>query len=312
MRAADEGRVRSAVCLGGNLFGSNPDAKFAHRALGKLELVTYLNTTLNTGHAWGRGRETLILPVLARDEEAEATTQESMFNFVRLSDGKQTRLQGPRSEVDIVATIAGRVLGEGSPVDWAGLKRHCHIRELIARIIPGYAQLAEIDRTKQEFHIPGRTLHESRFPTPSGKARFTVQPLPPLKAQNGQLRLMTVRSEGQFNTVVYEDEDIYRGQERRDVILLNRTDIDRLGLEVDQRVTVRSTAGEMHGILVREYDIRAGNALMYYPEANVLVPATTDPLSKTPAFKCVAVDVEPEARPSRPTQSHDLLPVLQP
>ena len=32
---------------------------------------------------------------------------------------------------------------------------------------------------------------------------------------------MTVRSEGQFNTVVYEEEDIYRGQERRDVILMN-------------------------------------------------------------------------------------------
>ncbi len=34
---------------------------------------------------------------------------------------------------------------------------------------------------------------------------------------------MTVRSEGQFNTVVYEEEDIYRGQERRDVILMNPT-----------------------------------------------------------------------------------------
>ena len=45
-----------------------------------------------------------------------------------------------------------------------------------------------------------------------------------------QLRLMTVRSEGQFNTVVYEEEDIYRGQERRDVILMNPADIERLGL----------------------------------------------------------------------------------
>ena len=87
MHAANEGRVRAAICLGGNLFGSNPDAAFAHRALGKLDLVTYLSTTLNTGHAWGRGRETLVLPVLARDEEPEPTTQESMFNFVRLSDG---------------------------------------------------------------------------------------------------------------------------------------------------------------------------------------------------------------------------------
>ena len=94
MQAAERGEMRSAFCLGGNLFGSNPDAKFAHRALGKLELVTYLSTTLNTGHAWGRGRETLILPVLARDEEPQPTTQESMFNYVRLSDGGPARLAG--------------------------------------------------------------------------------------------------------------------------------------------------------------------------------------------------------------------------
>ncbi len=72
MEAAEQGAVRSAVCLGGNLFGSNPDATFALQALSKLELVAYLSTTLNTGHAWGRARETLILPVRARDEEPEA------------------------------------------------------------------------------------------------------------------------------------------------------------------------------------------------------------------------------------------------
>jgi anaerobic selenocysteine-containing dehydrogenase len=107
---------------------------------------------------------------------------------------------------------------------------------------------------------------------------------------------MTVRSEGQFNTVVYEEEDIYRGQERRDVILMNAVDIERLGLSVDQRVTVRSAAGQRSGIHVRIGAIRAGNALMYYPEANVLVPATVDPESKTPAFKSVPVTVEPEKR----------------
>ena len=106
MEAAERGTMKSVLCLGGNLFGSNPDAKFAARALNKLELVTYLSTTLNTGHAWGRGRETLILPVLARDEEPQPTTQESMFNFVRLSDGGTPRLDGPKSEVEIIATIA--------------------------------------------------------------------------------------------------------------------------------------------------------------------------------------------------------------
>src|SRR5262249_23230258 len=99
VQAADRGETRSALGLGGTLFGSHPHPRYVHRALGKLQLVTYLNTTLNTGHAWGRGRETLILPVKARDEEAEPTTQESMFNFVRLSDGGAARVAGPRAEV---------------------------------------------------------------------------------------------------------------------------------------------------------------------------------------------------------------------
>jgi molybdopterin-dependent oxidoreductase alpha subunit len=294
MHAADRGEIRSAICLGGNLFGSNPDSKFAHRALSKLNLITYLNTTLNTGHAWGRGRETLILPVLARDEETQATTQESMFNFVRLSDGQQSRLTGPRSEVDLIASVAQQLLGDRSPVNWTEFQRHCNVRELIAKIIPGYEQIGTIDQTKREFYVAGRAFHEARFPTPTGRAQFASSPIPILSRPENQLRLMTVRSEGQFNTVVYEEADIYRAQERRDVILINGIDIKRLGLKVDQRVTIRSTVGEMAGILVREYDIRAGNALMYYPEANVLVPTTTDPLSKTPAFKCVPITVVPD------------------
>src|SRR5262249_10292474 len=35
MRAASEGHIRTALCLGGNLYGSNPYADFAHQALEK-------------------------------------------------------------------------------------------------------------------------------------------------------------------------------------------------------------------------------------------------------------------------------------
>ena len=295
MHAADQGRIRSALCLGGNLFGSNPDAHFATRALNKLDLIVYLSTTLNTGHAHGRGRETLILPVLARDEEPQATTQESMFNFIRLSNGGAARHEGPRSEVAVLAALGQRVLGAASPVQWQELENHCNIRRLIGRIVPGLEGLAQIDQTKEEFHIPGRILHERRFPTPSGKAHFRVHAIPGEPRGPQQLRLMTVRSEGQFNTVVYEEQDIYRGQERRDVILLNRADIDRLGLRLDQRVTVTSVAGKMRHILVRAFDIKPGNALMYFPEANVLVPNAVDPRSKTPAFKSVLVTLTSES-----------------
>jgi molybdopterin-dependent oxidoreductase alpha subunit len=293
IEASARGDMQTAVCLGGNLFGSNPDARFAAEAVSRLDLITYLATTLNTGHAWGTGRETLVLPVLPRDEEPQPTTQESMFNYVRLSDGGRARYVGPRSEVSVLAEIGERVLGEAGPVRWSDLRSHERIRCLIAELIPGLEALGDIDRTRREFHIPGRHLDAPPFPTASGKARFHA--IAPPATQAGQLRLMTIRSEGQFNTVVYEEEDIYRGQERRDVILMSAEDMERGGLTRDQLVTIRSAVGELRHHLVRPFDIRPGNAAMYYPEANVLVPRDIDPRSKTPAFKSVLVHVVPEA-----------------
>lgn len=296
MEAADRGEVRTAICLGGNLYASNPDSAFAARALNRIDQVVYLSTTLNTGHAHGRGKSTWILPVLVRDEESQSTTQESMFNYVRLSSGGPARYRGPRSEVDLVAEIAERYFAGKSPVDWSGFREHKNIRKAIAASIPGYARIADIDEGKAagEFQIADRTLHQPEFATPDGRARFHVVQVPALKGGPGQLRLMTVRSEGQFNTVVYEDEDVYRHQERRDVILMNEADIRAFGLQIDQPVTVRSDTGVMANILVRAFDIRSGNAMMYYPEANVLIPKSADPSSGTPAFKSVAIIVEPQ------------------
>jgi molybdopterin-dependent oxidoreductase alpha subunit len=309
MEGAHAGELRVGICLGGNLYGSNPDAAFAEQALSNLDLVVYLSTTLNTGHAHGLAKETIILPVLARDEEPQPTTQESMFNFVRLSDGGPRRHEGPRSEVEVIAAIAERVAVQAdgpdsgrnasglSKLDWPSMRNTGRIRQAIAEIVPGFEKLAEIDRTREEFQIGGRTFHEPHFATPDGRARLHVHELPPLAGCGGrEIRLMTVRSEGQFNTVVYEDHDLYRGVDRRDVVLLHSDDIRRLALQVDQRVTVRGPAGSMRGILVRQFDlIRPGNALMYYPEANVLISRRTDPLSKTPAFKGVVVELEPES-----------------
>ena len=107
---------------------------------------------------------------------------------------------------------------------------------------------------------------------------------------------MTVRSEGQFNTVVYEEEDIYRQQDSRDVILMHPNDLEHLGIGHDDRVTVHSDTGSVPNVRARNFEaIRPGNALMYYPEANVLGPRQADPRSKTPAFKGVIVRLEKQA-----------------
>lgn len=303
MDGADNGELKLGFCLGGNLYGSNPDATYAQQALEKLDMLVYLNTTLNTGHAFGLAKETIILPVLARDEEPQPTTQESMFNFVRLSDGGPQRLPGPKSEVEVIATIAEKVLAEntsGAPastndaINWKSMQDTGKIRDAIAEVIPGFEKIKDIEQSKDEFQIDGRTFHEPKFATGSGRAKLHTHGLPDLRGcGENQLRLMTIRSEGQFNTVVYEDYDLYRGVERRDVVLIHPDDISRLGLKPSMTVTVRGPAGSLSNVRLHPFEeIRPGNAAMYYPEANVLVSRHLDPDSKTPAFKCVIVTIE--------------------
>lgn len=296
MEASHEGKFDFAWNLGGNLFGSNPDSHFSSEALSKIDFILYMNTTLNQGHFQGQGKTTLILPVLARDEEQQPTTQESMFSYVRMSDGGKSRHIGTRSEVSVITDVAEKLL-EQHPIFWNDLKTHENIRKMIGSIVPGFEKLKEIDCTRKEFHIDGRILHSPQFPTSNGKANFKVCPLPEMfhagNEKNG-FQLMTVRSEGQFNTVVYELKDRYRGIGSRDVVLMNPEDIHLLGFQEGQKVTVENDTGRMSGLKITSFSIKSGNILMYYPEANVLVPRHYDSQSKTPSFKSVRVRVNKE------------------
>lgn len=290
--AANNREVDFAFCLGGNLYGSNPDSQFTQTALAKVGFSLFLNTTLNQGHFLGRGRTSLILPVVARDEEPEPTTQESMFSYIRLSDGGLQRYSGPRSEVKIIAEIAQRVL-EDSQLPWQSLRNNGDIRELIGAIIPGFEPLKNIGQTGKEFHIKGRILHTPHFPLPDGKACFKVCPIPAVRGNKANsFILMTIRSEGQFNTVVYETDDRYRGISSRNVVLMNEADINKIGLNQGDTVTVKNDTGAMTGQKLLAYPIKQGNIMMYYPESNVLVPRQFDPQSKTPSFKSIEVFLE--------------------
>ena len=168
----DAGRSASRVFLGGNLFGSNPDRAWSARALQRIGTTCGITTKLNEGHVHGRGRYHVVLPVLARDEEKQSTTQESMFNFVRLSDGGETprRRASIRSEVE-VDLRARRAPAPPGPFPFETMTSHDAVRRAMAAVVPGYAPIASIGATKAEFQIPGRTFHEPTFATPSGPAR---------------------------------------------------------------------------------------------------------------------------------------------
>lgn len=292
LEAADRGAIDVACIVGGNLFAATPDSRWAAQAMDKIGLRIHLTTTLNQGHLHGIAGDLLVLPVAARDEEHQSTTQESMFNYVRLSDGGIYRLPNVRSEVAILADLGARLLPD-SPLDFASFADHDTVREAIAKTVPGMEALKDIGVARREFHVHGRLLHTPEFRTVNGRARFRVSALPVVNdsAVEYPFLLASVRSEGQFNSIIYEENDSYRYGAGRWSVLLSPEDMQRLAIDAGDRVHVRSAFGEMRGLIVQPFDLPPGNLLAYYPEANCLTDRRRDPRSQTPAFKSVAVQI---------------------
>ncbi|GHA15461.1 formate dehydrogenase [Arenicella chitinivorans] len=292
LEAADQGKMDAAVLLGGNLFSASPDTQWVTRAMNKIGTRICMTTTLNASHVQAcDDSELLVLPVAARDEEPEPTTQESMFNFVRMSDGGIQRIANARSEVSVLADIGELLLPD---LRFSTLRSHTSVREIIAESVPGMQALAEIDTHKREFHVEGRLRHTPTFSTSDQRAQFRPVKLSSAReAQSRPFTLMSVRSEGQFNSIIYEEHDSYRGTKQRWVVMISEHDAATLGLAHGDCADIASDNGVMEAVAVHLFDLPAGDVMAYYPEANILVGRDRDPRSKTPGFKSVAVSIKP-------------------
>lgn len=296
LEAADRGEIDAAFIMGGNLFQATPESAWAEQVMDKIACKVFLTTTLNKGHLHGiDNSEAIILPVAARDEEPEPTTQESMFNYVRYSDGGINRLENVRSEVDILTRFAADLFEQSdsedaSSLDFSVFRSHKTIRETIAAIVPGMEDLQSIDIAKQEFHIRNRLLHKPEFKRAGGKAAFIVRPLAELASDpDYPMRLMSVRSEGQFNSIIYEEQDSYRKVDQRWAVMINPAMIASLGIKAGDKLDIESAYGAMRGVKVYPFDLPDNDVMVYYPEANCLIGRERDARSQTPAFKSVKV-----------------------
>ena len=168
----------------------------------------------------------------------------------------------------------------------------------MARVLPGFDDYNQRVRRTGGFYLPNGP-REGKFTTDTGRAKFTVHPLPDNRLAPGELVMTTVRSHDQFNTTIYGLDDRYRGihSERR-VVLMNAEDIRQLGLAAQQVVDLTSrfngqTRVARHFIVV-PYDIPRGSAATYFPETNVLVPIdSVAEKSNTPTSKYVVIRVTP-------------------
>ncbi|MEU7745913.1 molybdopterin dinucleotide binding domain-containing protein [Nonomuraea sp. NPDC049158] len=143
------------------------------------------------------------------------------------------------------------------------------IREDIARSVPVYAGIENLKSKGDHLQYGGPLLCAGwKFPTPDGRARFSVVEVPPLNRPDGTF-MVTTRRGKQFNSMVYEKRDALTGA-TREAVLMNPIDADRLGLKDGDPVRLKSDTGELTGRVVRA-PVTPGNLQVHWPEGEVLI-----------------------------------------
>jgi molybdopterin-dependent oxidoreductase alpha subunit len=305
IKAMHEGTAKVFFAMGGNFLSATPDTEYTAEALRRCRLTAHVSTKLNRAHLI-TGKQALILPCLGRTEAdmqqtgAQFVSVENSMGIVSSSRGKLSPAsEHLLSEPAIVAGLAKATLHDAGTPQWDALiADYDRIRERIQKVVPGFADYNQRVRQPEGFYLPN-AVKERVFKTASGKAHFTVHPIPRLKLEPGQYIMMTIRSHDQYNTTIYGLDDRYRGvfNERR-VVLLNSDDMREAGLTERQVVDLTSHfEGQeriAHRFIVVPYTIPRRCAATYFPEANVLVPINSvAEKSNTPASKSVIITIRP-------------------
>jgi molybdopterin-dependent oxidoreductase alpha subunit len=306
IQAMRNGEVKVFLALGGNFALASPDLRYTFDALRKCRLTVQVSTKLNRSHIV-HGKRALILPCLGRSEQdhqaggVQGITVEDAMSMVHISYGmKEPGAPQLRSECAILAGMAQATLPESKTPwqDYAG--DYDRIRDTMAEVLDGFEDFNTRARRPHGFRI-AQPARERVFQTPSGRAEFSLAPLPDdVDPGEGRLMLATVRSHDQFNTTIYSNDDRYRGLKGlRTVVFMNEDDMRDRGLEQFDLVDVTSfskdgTERTVHGYRAVRYEIPPGCAAGYMPELNVLCGiADVSTQSEQPVTKHLVVEVTP-------------------
>jgi molybdopterin-dependent oxidoreductase alpha subunit len=303
------GKIKAFISLGGNLVRAVPEQKEMERAWATQDLTVMVSTKLNRSHLFP-GKQAYILPCLSRaeiDDQAkgnQAVSVEDSFSHISGSVGKHSPASKHlKSELAIVTGIAKATLDPNPKLkwdDWTG--DYSLVRDLIELTYPKDFKDYNARMFQPGGFYRGNDAHNRIWNTDDKKAVFTApEQLNALTFTDavGRYRLMTLRSNDQFNTTIYGYSDRFRGIEgTRNVVLMSDEDIQSAGLKPGQIVTLVSDFGdgmrrELGGLAITSHNLPKGTIGAYYPEANVLNAIDHhDMLSKTPASKAIPVRIE--------------------
>jgi molybdopterin-dependent oxidoreductase alpha subunit len=303
------GKVKAFIGLGGNFVRAIPERGIMEDAWTRVELTVQIATKLNRSHLVN-GKSAYLLPCLGRTEEdiqaggPQTVTMEDTFSCIHGSIARRKPAsEHLRSELAIVAGLAKASLPPNPKVkwdDWVG--DYGLVRDLIAETYPDeFHDFSARMFTPGGFYR-GNAARERIWKTKSGKAQFTTPTTltsTGFKDAPGRYRLLTMRSNDQFNTTIYGLSDRLRGIEgTRDVLLMNPEDIGRAGLASGQMVSLVSDAEDgvhrhVGPLKIIPFDLPDGCLGAYYPEMNPLIALSHhDEKSKTPANKSVPVRIQ--------------------
>lgn len=303
------GEVKAFISLGGNFLRAVPDHPIMEAHWRDLDLSVQIATKLNRSHLI-TAATTWLLPTLVRPEiDRQATgpqivTVEDSTTCIHASRGlHEPAADTLMSEVRIVAGIAAATLPPSEAVNWqAWAQDYALIRDEIAAIFP-----KDFHDFNARLDIPGGfprpvPARERIWETESGKARFCLPAALNASFETSGaanvFRLITLRSNDQFNTTIYGTADRLRGiHGSRRIVMMRAEDRETLGLPPEAMVTLVTAAEEnirreVTGLQVIDYDLPAGTLAAYFPECNPLIPLSHYAEgSKTPAAKSVPVRV---------------------
>jgi predicted molibdopterin-dependent oxidoreductase YjgC len=291
---ASQGEVDVFWSLGGNFLETLPDESRSRRALTRVRLRVHQDIVPSSSMLVDCEGDVLLLPAQTRYESPGGGTETSTERRIIFSP-----------------EIPGRRVGSSKPEWWVfrevmarakpaqrhlvGLEDSAAIRSEIAKAIPLYRGIETLAVKGDQVQWGGRNLYaDGRFATPDGKAHFAAVSLDRathartaagLEASGPSFTVSTRRGK-QFNSMVQRDVDPLTGA-RRDEILINEDDLEKLRLRAGARVRLRSSAGTFSGRL-KPAAIRAGNLEVYWPEGKTLLSTSAiDPDSMEPDYNAV-------------------------
>ena len=211
----------------------------------KIPLTVQIATKLNRSHLI-HGETAYLLPCLGRteiDKQASGpqavTVEDSTAHFHGSKGYADPASPHLLSEPKIVAELAKATLAPNAKVPWdEWVGDYAKVRHAMEETWP------EVFKDFNErIWTPGGVerpiaARQRKWETKTGRANFLVpvepraDPRSAVREGGDVLRLTTLRSNGQFNTTVYEYADRYRGVEgTRKVVFMNVDDVGALGLK---------------------------------------------------------------------------------